>query len=335
MSRMRHHMAAHHAHVLRDKLASADAIISALDWIAADPENKLAFDSVERFLELCGDLPQQSDAPGALITSWKSVGAPTRPWQKASAWWSLAASLALLFAGAGGWQLYQRLGRPVQLVQLRYESPVRQSRELMLPDGSRVTLGGASAIGIAFDDRVRRIALTRGEAIFEVTHDERRPFVVSANGGSVTAVGTEFDVRLDPGGTTVSVVRGTVNVVSMGESATVIAQLRRSMQVRYRPNGTMSAVSWIDLDGVTAWRRGELHFNEEPLASVVAALNRYSLEPIEIDSPMLGDLPVSGVVSLKDILRWIEGMSSVSSIEVIHKNGAIHLRERHSQSQML
>jgi len=43
----------------------------------------------------------------------------------------------------------------------------------------------------------RSVILGRGEALFEVAHDSARPFVVIAGNGSITAVGTTFDVRKD------------------------------------------------------------------------------------------------------------------------------------------
>jgi FecR protein len=63
-----------------------------------------------------------------------------------------------------------------------------------LADGSHVELNSQSAIAIHYDAGQRRVRLLEGEAWFEVSPDPVRPFVVEASGGTVTALGTAFNV---------------------------------------------------------------------------------------------------------------------------------------------
>src|SRR4051812_2194247 len=64
--------------------------------------------------------------------------------------------------------------------------PVRQ----VLPDGTIVELKDGAEISIAYSPQTRRVALRRGEAHFEVTHDTARPFIVAVDSVEVRAVGT-------------------------------------------------------------------------------------------------------------------------------------------------
>ena len=61
--------------------------------------------------------------------------------------------------------------------------------------------------------------LLAGQALFEVTKDASRPFVVSSQNKRIRAVGTQFDVNQRQGGTIVTVVEGTVAISSVAIQA--------------------------------------------------------------------------------------------------------------------
>lgn len=92
------------------------------------------------------------------------------------------------------------------------ETAVGEQRQITLADGSRLDLAPDSVISTRFTLARRDARLVRGQAFFTVAHSAARPFVVRANGLTVTAVGTEFDVRISPGGTAVTVGEGRVTV---------------------------------------------------------------------------------------------------------------------------
>src|SRR5262249_25489047 len=74
-----------------------------------------------------------------------------------------------------------------------------------------------------------------------------------------------------------------------------------------------------DLSQATAWLQRQIIFESEPLAAVAMEFNRYSPVPIEIETPALRTLPVSGVFSVDDtetfldFLRSLEGVSIAST----------------------
>src|SRR3546814_13229123 len=62
---------------------------------------------------------------------------------------------------------------------------------------SSVTLDTGSAIAVNYGDGRRGVRLLAGRAWFDVAHDERHPFTVSAADARVRVTGTAFDVGLD------------------------------------------------------------------------------------------------------------------------------------------
>ena len=70
-----------------------------------------------------------------------------------------------------------------------------EQRTVELSDGTQVSLNANSRVVVQYDDRVRKVTLTSGEALFNVTKHQPRPFVVVIGDRKVIAMGTSFVVR--------------------------------------------------------------------------------------------------------------------------------------------
>ena len=84
--------------------------------------------------------------------------------------------------------------------ETRYATTTAGYERARLDDGSTLELNAASAVRVQFTAAERRVKLESGEAHFAVAHDTARPFIVSAGGIAVRAVGTAFNVRYATGG---------------------------------------------------------------------------------------------------------------------------------------
>jgi transmembrane sensor len=172
---------------------------------------------------------------------------------------------------------------------------------LMLPDGSKVTLNTASAVHADYAGRERRVTLIRGEAFFNVARDSTRPFVVFAGARHVIAIGTAFDVRMKDHQIKVTLVEGKVRIVRATDS-TAAATTHSRQAVDLEPGSALltqedgaDQVERLDAVRATSWTSGKLVFDGERLADVVAEMNRYSHERLEIADPALNGRRVSGV----------------------------------------
>ena len=75
-------------------------------------------------------------------------------------------------------------------------------------------------------------------------------------------------------------------------------QLSADQQIRGDPGEWPATPVPVDAHRATAWLRREIAFDHEPLGHVAAEYNRYSPKPIEIATPALRGLEVSGVSPL-------------------------------------
>lgn len=136
--------------------------------------------------------------------------APRSRWVQAR----IAAGLVVFtVASAGAWYAFDR-SNPT------YSTTVGEQRSLELADGSTVELNSKSRIRVRYSADERDIDLLEGQALFHVAKNKSRPFIVSADGTRVLAVGTQFDVYKRSEGTTVTVLEGTVAVFTPEETGT-------------------------------------------------------------------------------------------------------------------
>lgn len=79
-----------------------------------------------------------------------------------------------------------------------FETPAGQRVSMNLSDGTHVWLNAGSRIEypVVFDRKARRVKVS-GEAMFEVTHDANRPFIVETFVSEIEVLGTKFNVVAD------------------------------------------------------------------------------------------------------------------------------------------
>ncbi|MGO8848027.1 MAG: FecR family protein, partial [Methylocella sp.] len=156
-----------------------------------------------------------------------------------------------------------------------------------------------SAIALHFTPTQRRLTLLRGEAWFDVTPNPARPFAVEAMGGTVTALGTSFDIAVERDETRVTVTLHRVAVASGGQEI-IVAEGQQSTFARGAP---ARAPAPSDVAQLTAWRRGKLIVADEPLSDVLTTLGRYRHGLVYCLRPAICARRVSGVFSMDNPLQ--------------------------------
>ena len=200
--------------------------------------------------------------------------------------------------------------------------PVGNRRTVVLADQTQVTLDADSAIAVNFSGGERHVQLRRGVAFFHVTHTGA-PFVVDADGGEARVLGTEFEVRLQPGGAQVTVLSGRVGVKAGKDSAQQI--LTADQQIAYDA-GVTDAVHHVDSQSRLGWRSGWLSYYKTPLADVVADLRRYYPGQIVLLNSQLGARKISGSFPSQDPQAVLNSLQGVLGFEQHSVLGLIVLR---------
>jgi transmembrane sensor len=207
---------------------------------------------------------------------------------------------------------------PSATAALHFQTGHGEQLSVRLPDNSVLHLNTDSAVTVGYGKTERYVTLRSGEANFEVAHDPKRAFRVVAGSAEVVDIGTIFDVRLESDSTVVTVIEGRVAVgpISGQEQSASVVQLSANHQLRVT-NGVWPAIPVsVDAQRTTAWLRRQIAFEQEPLERVVAEFNRYGPKPIEIVTPALRNLLISGVFAADDTESFIAFLRSLKGVRV-------------------
>jgi transmembrane sensor len=224
--------------------------------------------------------------------------------------WRLAVA-AVLAVVIGGF-LWWSTERPAPQ---HYATPHGEQHTWRLADNSLLHLNTNTAITVRYSRNERLVEIDRGQALFVVTHDPRRPFRVVAGATDVVAVGTQFDVYRQADLTVVTVVEGQVSVGS-GGTRNPRLEVNAGEQVRVSSGILPPVAARVDAQRSTAWLNRRIAFDHETLATVAAEFNRYVAVPIEIESPSLRTLVVSGVFAADDTETFLSYLRSLDGVTV-------------------
>lgn len=298
------------------------------DWLRRDPVHAEAW---ARQQQLWARLDAVRDDPRVLAMREAALQRAEQAQSGRHRGWRLAAIAAgIAVVGLVAWQVPLRPGVTGEVARVA-SAPAEASRasalvhdattrvgersEQVLADGSRVTLNTDSAIHVDFAGRERRVTLLRGEAFFEVAKDPTRPFIVAAASRRVIAVGTAFAVRMQAQQLRVTLLEGRVRVTGAAITPAPATAARSAARpargdaasgalapIELEPGSALIAdgdgaarVEHLDAGLATSWRTGRLVFDNQPLADVVAEMNRYSVQRLEIATSALAQRRVSGV----------------------------------------
>lgn len=224
-----------------------------------------------------------------------------------------AATCLAAVVGAGWW-----LRTPEVLEFATHVGEIRTER---LADGSSVILDTDTQIRIAFTGKLRQITLVQGQAHFDVAHNATRPFTVTFGNGTVTAIGTSFDVTAFANSKTVTLLGG--HVVVEGP-ATPSGSGDRTMlspgqRVTLAPDGRLTPPSTVDLSSVSAWQQGRVDLANLPLSDALAQVNRYSVTKIVVQEPSLSNRRVSGVFQAGDVNAVATALCAYFDLQVVQR----------------
>lgn len=202
-----------------------------------------------------------------------------------------------------------------------------ERRTVELADGSHVDLDVASRISTRFTADRRDVELEAGRALFEVTPERTRPFIVRSGGGSITALGTRFQVEREDDRVTVTLAEGSVVVRHEAAEGPTPRSLRLQPgeQLIYSDDASIWQRRPADVIAATSWSRGRLVFRNTPLAQVVAEVNRYSRRKIVLADTSLADLPVHGNFLAGDAKQVVAALEAVLPLRVDERASEILL----------
>ena len=309
-------------------------------WLAQNPRNREAWDAVQGPWDVLG---QHAAAPGVIELRRAALAHAHNAirnnlWPKRYRRPAIAATAAACLVAAGAFLFWQQY-RPDA-----FQTGFGERRVVTLSDGSQITLDSSSKVTVRYTADARTLMLVRGQARFDVAHDVARPFTVTAQGHKVVATGTAFDVDLLGPTLLVTLLNGHVVVLPQSAptapwiprappagdgSATLAGSASSASSTAGEPadriyldpgeqlvmlSSGVPQISHVDIERVTAWERGEIVFDNEPLASVIQRMNRYGPRHIIAGDDRAANLRISGVFHEGDVDGFVSTIAAYLSV---------------------
>jgi transmembrane sensor len=155
------------------------------------------------------------------------------------------------------------------------ETPIGGQYQITLSDGTKVWLNAATTLRYPanFDGLKERRVLLNGEAYFEVSHNSKSAFIVSANNEEIKVLGTHFNVMnyKEDGYTKTTLLQGSVKL-SLGSATGIL----KSGEQGYLPfKETKFHIAQVNVTEVVAWKDGLFIFNNTDLYTLMRQISRW------------------------------------------------------------
>jgi transmembrane sensor len=295
-------------------------------WLRQDPRHRRAVDELLKVWESLDALAQGPRMqPLPALTVPLPHEAASRPHEHRPLWLTAAAAVLVAAVAVAIWL---NKGSESQVLA----TAVGQHRNVILADGSTVSLNTNTIVETNIGHRSRDLYLRKGEAHFEVARDRSRPFLVHAGDAVVQAIGTEFEVRVRADQhVDVLVTEGRVEVrpdAAAPPPQALDAQREPTAVVTVRAlsagqalstattNYAITPVSQEQLASELAWREGAVVFDSEPLSEAIAEIQRYTDARIVISDPDIATLPVGGRFKTDDLQGFLDGLQAALPITI-------------------
>lgn len=301
-------------------------------WVAESDDNRKFFDEMIQLWSVSGaaeEKPYEADVAAAWEVVEKKLspvagnaGSPSAKIVRLSNWGRMLryAAVILLLLAAGYWWFGDKLNGNSGVV----ETGRGERTEVTLPDGSIIWLNENTRLVYdpAFEQREVRM---EGEAFFDVERLEDRPFTILSGDTRTVVLGTSFNVRAYPGEDRVEVTvrTGQVRLEEQTAAAPDAILLEAGESGVYdRKNEKLEEVD-RQISNADSWKTRTLDFNEQNMAQVIPALERYFGLEVEVENEDLYRCPFYGTYPDPDfdsLVVWIneanlEGVLRIEKVQ--------------------
>jgi ferric-dicitrate binding protein FerR (iron transport regulator) len=201
------------------------------------------------------------------------------------------------------------------------------SVETTLSDGTKITLNSNSTIRFPekFASSERTVKLD-GEAYFEVTHDEKKPFIISADDIRIAVLGTSFYVNTNAENNNVVVIltEGKVAVYySSRPSEKIIMSPGEKVEVSKSSNKIAKAAN--EDDNYIAWKTKKMIFNNTSLGEIVKSINKVYNSNIVIIDKKLDNCRLTATFENQSLDAVLNVLKETLDLNIIKSGSTVEL----------
>jgi transmembrane sensor len=200
--------------------------------------------------------------------------------------------------------------------------PYGKTSQVTLSDGTKVFLNAGSRLVYPeiFSGSTREVLLT-GEAFFDVTPDNKRPFIIQTSHLKVKVLGTRFNLSAYASDSYIEAVlaEGKISLVrnDAGFFDKPVELVPGQLASFNRATSEMS-LRQVDVDNYILWTEGVFKFESVHLSRILKRLERYYDIRFHFKDAFLGTVQISGKLELKEELNeTIERIGRAAQVNIV------------------
>jgi len=213
-----------------------------------------------------------------------------------------------------------------QSPQVMISSTTSEQKEFFLSDGSRVYLNEYSELSFPekFKNGSREVQLN-GEALFEVSGNKNRPFIINtSNNGSIKVLGTIFNVEADKNSTAV-IVHVLEGKVALYESANENNSIILASHEKGTLENQVVTKSTFEQQNFLSWKTGALTFENTTLEVVVGDLSDYYERPLILQDNEIAKYKLTTTINNQPLEEVLEEITLVLDLKYLIENDTIKI----------
>ncbi|NLP09535.1 DUF4974 domain-containing protein [bacterium] len=205
-----------------------------------------------------------------------------------------------------------------------------QRTHLNLSDGTHIVLDAGSRLEYPLRFSHSREVFLRGEAYFEVTPNQERPFCVHAHHATIRVLGTRFNVRAwkENPAVAVTVSEGRVALSSSDESAQKTVIIPKGYFSSLTEEGVPTTPVPVDVESNLRWRYNEIRFKDASVEEVMAQLQRWYDYQFDVDDLSVLKQRMTVHIQMTNIDDVLELMSILTDTKITKDGKTIKVRAK-------
>jgi transmembrane sensor len=295
------------------------------DWLSEHAENEQYFQSLQKIYDQATEHVSEDIPVIDVNQEWQRFKNSLQPELKKPTyqtnWIRIAASVVVI--AVLGYIIWFNAFQSDNITVLAEHS----GQLITLPDNSVVTLNKEASITYPkeFSDAERKVVM-QGEAFFEVTRNEKKPFIVDLGLSNVEVLGTSFNINAENNNDRIEVVVNTGKVrfgTSTGDESVILTKGEKGTLMK-----NMNMISKVDNNDINfmAWKTRKMVFNDVDLDVVIQTVNKLYESQITFSTDVgknckvtvsFDNQSIDAILSVLELTLDLEYKKSGDIIEVV------------------
>jgi transmembrane sensor len=210
-----------------------------------------------------------------------------------------------------------------------YQTYNTKKVNIHLPDDSLIDLDAKSILNVNYYKHKRLVNFPTGKAVFSISKNKDRPFIIRSNNTQIEVIGTKFEVISVQNINTINVIEGIVRVSNiLNEKTKNLIVLKKGESFTLNNKGKNLKLGNININNIAKWKEDLLKFDNITLKDAFKEFKRYTDRKIILKDYEVENFRISGIFSIKDIDKFINSLGEIYDLNIVKNKNEIQLSSK-------